>query len=103
MVSLDRGAKRDHFMHQVAADGSPYFWAGGELSQDKMLVRWENGRIEGISKGLHPWSFTGLRGSQPDGQGSEYCLAVLNNFYNVSRKFTIPLTEIVKKNCPPSP
>ena len=84
MVSLDTTAKRDHFMQQVAADGSPYFWAGGRLSGDKRSVRWENGRSEGISKGRHPWSFTGSRGAQPDGQGSEHCLAILNNFYNVS-------------------
>ena len=84
MVSLDSRAKRDHFMQQVAADGSPYFWAGGRLSGDKRSVRWENGRSEGISKGRHPWSFTGSRGAQPDGQGSEHCLAILNNFYNVS-------------------
>ena len=33
----------------------------------------------------HPWSFTGSRGAQPDGgRGSENCLAILNNFYNVS-------------------
>merc|ERR1712083_378033 len=82
MVSLDTTAKRDHFMQQVAADGSPYFWAGGRLSGDKRSVRWENGRSEGISKGRHPWSFTGSRGAQPDGQGSEHCLAILNNFYN---------------------
>ena len=47
-------------------------------------LTWENGRSEGISKGRHPWSFTGSRGAQPDGQGSEHCLAILNNFYNVS-------------------
>ena len=35
-------------------------------------------------RGQHPWSFTGSRGAQPDGEGSEHCLAVLNNFYNVS-------------------
>ena len=84
MVSLDSAAKRDHFMQQVAADGSPYFWAGGRLSGDKRSLTWENGRSEGISKGRHPWSFTGSRGAQPDGQGSEHCLAILNNFYNVS-------------------
>merc|ERR1711970_750816 len=87
MVSLDTTAKRDHFMQQVAADGSPYFWAGGRLSGDKRSVRWENGRSEGISKGRHPWSFTGSRGAQPDGQGSEHCLAILNNFYNDGVKF----------------
>lgn len=92
MVSLDSGAKRDHFMQQVAADGSPYFWAGGQISQDKRSLRWENGRSEGISKGRHPWSFTGSRGAQPDGQGSENCLAILNNFYNVSIVFIYHLS-----------
>ena len=29
-------------------------------------------------------SFTGSRGAQPDGNGGEDCLAVLNNFYNVN-------------------
>ena len=84
MVSLDSPAKRDHFMQQVAADNAPYFWAGGRISRNKGNLSWENGRSEGISKGRHPWSFTGSRGSQPDGQGSEDCLAILNNFYNVS-------------------
>ena len=95
----------------MAADGSPYFWAGGRLSSDKRTLSWENGRSEGIRKGQvklllsytydddeddygdddvddvvqHPWSFTGSRGAQPDGgRGSENCLAILNNFYNVS-------------------
>ena len=75
---------RDHFMQQVAADGAPYFWAGGRISSDKRSLSWENGRREGISQGRHPWSHTGSRGAQPDGRGSEDCLAILNNFYNVS-------------------
>jgi len=87
MVSLDSSAKRDHFMQQVAADGAPYFWAGGRISRNKNSLSWENGRSEGISKGRHPWSFTGSRGAQPDGQGSEDCLAILNNFYNDGVKF----------------
>jgi len=87
MVSLDSTAKRDHFMRQVAADRSPYFWAGGRLSSDKRTLTWENGRSEGIRNGQHPWSFTGSRGSQPDGRGSEHCLAILNNFYNDGVKF----------------
>ena len=36
-------------------------------------------------------SFTGSRGAQPDGQGSEDCLAVLNNFYNVSLRINLRL------------
>merc|ERR1712227_274277 len=87
MVSLDSPAKRDHFMQQVAADGAPYFWAGGRISSNKTSLTWENGRTEGISKGRHPWSFTGSRGAQPDGEGSEDCLAILNNFYNDGVKF----------------
>ena len=122
IVSLDSRDKAEHFMRQVsarhlynadtdalaclqvAADGSPYFWAGGRISSDKRTLSWENGRSEGIRKGQvtllwqrsgsssyichvvqHPWSFTGSRGAQPDGgRGSENCLAILNNFYNVS-------------------
>ena len=84
MVSLDTADKREHFMQQVAQDGSPHFWAGGEISKDKGLLRWENGNIERIVAGVHPWSSAGTRGAQPDGGGGEHCLAVLNNFYNVS-------------------
>ena len=85
MVSLDSEAKIEHFLQQVAEDGALYFWAGGEISKDKTLLRWENGRIERIVKGRHPWSFAGTRGAQPDGQNmAEHCLAILNNFYQVS-------------------
>ena len=64
MVSLDSREKAEHFMQQVtqdrtvgripifccqvAADNSPYFWAGGRISPDKRRVTWENGRGEGI-------------------------------------------------------
>ncbi|XP_023341628.1 uncharacterized protein DDB_G0283357, partial [Eurytemora carolleeae] len=87
MISLDSSAKVDHFFSQMVGDRSPYFWAGGRISSDKRTLSWENGRSEGIRKGQHPWSFTGSRGAQPDGQGSEDCLAVLNNFYNDASKF----------------
>ena len=55
--------------------------------RDKRTLIWENGRREGISRGRHPWSFGGSRGPQPDGQGSEDCLAILNNVYNDGVKF----------------
>jgi len=87
MVSLDSSDKREHFMRQVAIDNSPYFWAGGRISSNKRTLTWNNGRSQSISRGSHPWSFTGSRGAQPDGQGSENCLAVLNNFYNDGVKF----------------
>ena len=84
MISLDNETKREHFLQLMAQDRAPYFWAGGQLSQDKRLLRWESGRLEQIVKGRHPWSFAGSRGPQPDGNlGTEHCLAVLNNVYQV--------------------
>ena len=47
-------------LDKVVADNAPYFWAGGRLSRDKRTLNWENGRSEGIRKGQHPWSFTGI-------------------------------------------
>ena len=32
-----------------------------------------------VTRGQHPWSFTGRTGPQPD--GGESCLAILNNVY----------------------
>jgi len=87
MLSMDNSAKVEHFLNQVKVDNTAYFWAGGRLSSDKRTLTWENGRSESIRKGQHPWSFTGSRGAQPDGSGSEDCLAVLNNFYNDGSKF----------------
>ena len=84
MVSLDSAVKREYFMKLVEQNALLTLWLGGELSLDKSLLSWENGRIEKVEKGIHPWSFTGLRGPQPDGLGAENCLAILNNFYNVS-------------------
>ena len=68
----------------LESDQVDAFWAGARLSSDKMEMTWENGRREKIIKGRHPWSFTGTSGPQPDGQDTEDCLAVLNNFYDVS-------------------
>ena len=52
-------------------------------ASDKGTLSWENGRSEWIIRGRFPWSTEGLRGPQPDGgQGSELCLAILNNVYN---------------------
>ena len=93
MVSLDSIAKRDHFLQQVAADNAPFFWAGGILSSDKTLLGWENGQVESIIQGRHPWSFAGSRGPQPDGQNSEECLAILNNVYEVRFKFASLFTN----------
>ena len=92
MVSLDDPAKREHLLQVVADDEAPYFWAGGKMSLDKAVLWWENGMVEKIVGGEHPWSHTGSRGEQPDGQNTEHCLAVLNNFYNVSKNRTTRYT-----------
>ena len=70
-------------MELIASEGVAYIWAGGLLATDKKLLRWENGSFERIFRGNHPWSFTGTRGPQPDGRGTEHCLAILNDFYQV--------------------
>jgi len=88
IVSLDSISKATHFMDLLERDNAPYFWAGGRTSSDKGTLSWENGRSERIIRGRFPWSTEGLRGPQPDGgQGSELCLAILNNVYNDRVKF----------------
>lgn len=84
MVSLDSEAKREHFLTVVGMQGLEFMWTGGRISPDKSSLTWENGVTQSISRGVHPWSPAGLRGPQPDGRGSENCLAILNNVYNVS-------------------
>ena len=79
LISLDTKEKSEHFLRLVATDRAPYFWAGGRLSRDGRSLSWQNGKTESVSRGQHPWSFTGRTGPQPD--GGEVCLAVLNNVY----------------------
>ena len=79
LISLDSKAKAEHFLQLVGRDRAPYFWAGGEVSSDSRRLTWQNGKSEAVSRGQHPWSFTGRTGPQPD--GGERCLAVLNNVY----------------------
>merc|ERR1719312_845117 len=85
LISLDSKEKADHFLSLVGRDRAPYFWAGGEVSGNSRELKWLNGNKETISKGQHPWSFTGRTGPQPD--GGERCLAILNNVYRDGVKF----------------
>ena len=95
IVSLDTDVKREHFLSLTSAHGLEFFWTGGRLSADKSSVSWESGAVESIARGQHPWSPAGLRGAQPDGgEGTENCLAVLNNVYNV-RKYFITIILIM--------
>merc|ERR1712055_60370 len=85
LISLDSKEKTENFLRLVATDRAPYFWAGGQVSRDSRTLTWQNGKTEPISKGEHPWSFTGRTGAQPD--GGETCLAVLNSVYRDGVKF----------------
>jgi len=85
LISLDTEEKAEHFLGLVVRERAPYFWTGGEVSPDNKELRWRNGKTEPISKGKHPWSFTGRTGPQPD--GGERCLAVLNNTYRDGAKY----------------
>ena len=80
-------------LFQVRSENVPFFWAGGQISRSKTTLSWENGRSEGITRGRHPWSFGGFRGPQPDGDGSEDCLAILNNVYNVRQIIIIASSD----------
>merc|ERR1719431_73648 len=85
LISLDNKEKTERFLRLVAADRSPYFWAGGQVSRDSRTLTWQNGKTEPIARGQHPWSFTGRTGPQPD--GGETCLAILNSVYRDGVKF----------------
>merc|ERR1719410_2870581 len=85
LISLDSKEKADHFLSLVGSDRAPYFWAGGEVSSDSRRLTWQNGQSEPVTRGQHPWSFTGRTGPQPD--GGERCLAILNNVYRDGVKF----------------
>ena len=84
IVSLNDPRKREHFLQLVFREGVEHFWTGGQLL-DEGLLSWDDGSSELIESGLHPWSNQGLNGPQPDGRGGENCLAILNNFFNVSQ------------------
>eukprot|EP00096_Caligus_rogercresseyi_P010236 TRINITY_DN365_c0_g1_i1.p1 TRINITY_DN365_c0_g1~~TRINITY_DN365_c0_g1_i1.p1 ORF type:complete len:219 (+),score=60.50 TRINITY_DN365_c0_g1_i1:132-788(+) len=87
LISLDSSSKINHFFNLLQNERIEYFWTGGSISRDKNSVTWENGRREGIRRGVFPWSDKGSRGPQPDGVNSENCLAILKNVYNDGVKF----------------
>ena len=77
-VSLDSAAKESHFRDLVSRENQRYFWTGGNVRGRS--ISWPSGRqYNNVA-----WSRTGGAGRpQPDNrEGNEFCLAVLNNFYN---------------------
>jgi len=76
-ISIDSSAEENEFKRLVAQERQKYFWTGGNV---------RNGRItwpSGSSYQNVGWSHTGGAGRrQPDNrEGNEFCVAVLNNFY----------------------
>ena len=87
VVSLNNPLKREHILRLVTSEGVSGIWTGGRVTPDKSFLDWENGASEPVRAGIHPWSTEGRNGRpQPDGFGTENCLAVLNNFFAVSTR-----------------
>jgi len=82
-ISIESSAEESHFKNLLATSGKPYFWTGGRVSGRS--ISWPSGR----SYNNVEWSHTGgARRPQPDNrEGNEFCLGVLNNFYQDGIKF----------------
>lgn len=82
-ISIDSSAKEREFLRLVGQEQQKYFWTGGNVNRGN--IRWPSGRRYNNVR----WSNTGGAGrSQPDNrEGNEFCLAVLNNFYNDGVRF----------------
>ena len=86
IVSLDSPLKREHILRLVRSEGIAGMWTGGRLTPDKTFLDWQNGASEPVRPGQHPWSPQGRNGRpQPDGFGTERCVAILSDFFAVSR------------------
>merc|ERR1712001_169883 len=82
-ISIDNSAKESEFTRLVAREGQKYFWTGGKMNGGR--ISWPSGR----SYNNVNWSHTGGAGRrQPDNrEGDEFCVGVLNNFYNDGVRF----------------
>jgi len=82
-ISIDNSSKEREFLGLVRREGQKYFWTGGNVRGRS--ISWPSGRRYNNVN----WSNTGRdRRPQPDNrEGNEFCLAVLNNFYNDGVRF----------------
>jgi len=82
-ISIDSSAKEREFLGLVSREGQRYFWTGGNVRGRS--ISWPSGRRYNNVN----WSNTGgANRPQPDNrEGNEFCLAVLNNFYNDGVRF----------------
>merc|ERR1711955_197130 len=79
-ISIDSSVEEREFLGLVGRENQKYFWTGGKLSGRGSSIQWPSGRRYNSVN----WSRTGgANKPQPDNrEGNEFCLAVLNNFYN---------------------
>ena len=86
-VSLNDPGLAQEFMNLCAREGQKWFWTGGRVSGQS--ISWPNGVSQNANQLRNLFSHTGGRGvPQPDNrEGDEFCLAVLNNFYQDGVKF----------------
>lgn len=84
-ISIDNSAKEREFTNLVSRERQKYFWTGGNVRGGQ--ISWPSGR----SYNRVNWSNTGGARPprpQPDNrEGNEFCLGVLNNFYNDGVRF----------------
>merc|ERR1712180_189867 len=82
-ISIDSQGKEREFLNLVQRDRQKYFWTGGKVRG--RTISWPSGRNYNNVN----WSNTGgANRRQPDNrEGNEFCLAVLNNFYNDGVRF----------------
>lgn len=82
-ISFESEQEVAHFTNLVAAESEKYFWTGGEMINGHSSIRWASGATQSVNSLGSYWGPTGGNGQpQPDNrEGNEFCLAVLNNFY----------------------
>merc|ERR1719347_756160 len=82
-ISIDSSAKEREFLKLIGQDRQRYFWTGGKIRG--RTITWPSGsQYSNVN-----WSNTGgAKRPQPDNrEGNEFCVAVLNNFYNDGIRF----------------
>merc|ERR1712013_700708 len=82
-ISIDSSGEEREFLGLVGRENQKYFWTGGKLSGRTRrgdTIQWPSGKVYNNVN----WSNSGgAGGPQPDNrEGNEFCLAVLNNFYD---------------------
>merc|ERR1712106_706183 len=84
-ISFEDSNEESYFKSLVARENEKYFWTGGTVSGRS--ISWPSGRHNNNIE----WSHTGGARPprpQPDNrEGNEFCIGVLNNFYNDGVKF----------------